>query len=132
MTVLAAERTFWEKATLLHAEYHRPMASATPLRISRHYYDLHQLAGSEQGRRALADRRLLARVAEHKQVYFPSGWAQYEKAVAGELHLVPPEARRQEIAQDYTQMRDMFFGSVPEFGQLLDALQRLEERINSG
>src|SRR5262249_46155477 len=46
VTVLEPERTFWEKATLVHAEYHRPAERPTPLRISRHYYDLHQLAVS--------------------------------------------------------------------------------------
>jgi hypothetical protein len=36
LMVLEAERTFWEKATLVHAEYHRPADKPTPLRISRH------------------------------------------------------------------------------------------------
>lgn len=41
--VLAAERTFWEKATLLHAEYHRPPDKEIPIRLSRHYYDMSRL-----------------------------------------------------------------------------------------
>src|SRR3546814_12521091 len=40
VTVLAAQRTFWEKATALHAEAHRPAESATQQYFSRHYYDL--------------------------------------------------------------------------------------------
>ncbi|WP_244480129.1 nucleotidyl transferase AbiEii/AbiGii toxin family protein [Methylobacterium sp. Leaf465] len=43
VTVLAAQRTFWEKATALHAEAHRPAESATPQYFSRHYYDLAML-----------------------------------------------------------------------------------------
>ena len=61
--------------------------------------------------------QLLRRVAEHKQVYFPSGWAHYETASAGRLHLVPPESRLKELAQDYGQMRDMFFGPFPPLSQ---------------
>jgi hypothetical protein len=33
--VLAAERTFWEKATLLHAEHHRPAERTMPLQGAR-------------------------------------------------------------------------------------------------
>lgn len=34
---IKAERTFWEKATILHHEYHRPPASPLQPRYSRHY-----------------------------------------------------------------------------------------------
>lgn len=35
--VIKAERTFWEKATILHHEAHRPEGNEQPLRYSRHY-----------------------------------------------------------------------------------------------
>lgn len=41
--VLSVERTFWEKATILHAEFHRPPDKAMPERFSRHYSDLYDL-----------------------------------------------------------------------------------------
>lgn len=129
--VLEAERTFWEKATLAHAEYHRPADRPAPLRTSRHYYDLHQLAQSERGRRAIADRELLARVAKHKSVYFASGWAHYETAIGGGLRLVPNDARRKDLTHDYELMRDMFFGSSPTFEEILTTLQALEDEINA-
>jgi hypothetical protein len=31
-------RTFWEKATILHSEYHRPVDSPTPDRYAAHVY----------------------------------------------------------------------------------------------
>lgn len=34
------ERTFWEKATILHQEANRPEGKAMPRRYSRHYYDM--------------------------------------------------------------------------------------------
>ena len=131
VTVLEAERTFWEKATLAHAEYHRPEGSLIPLRSSRHYYDLHQMAPSERGRRALADRALLERVADHKRVYFACGWASYETAPTGGIHLVPHESRMRDVAQDYERMRDMFFGPFPRFEEILVTLQELETKINA-
>ncbi|MFN0104857.1 MAG: nucleotidyl transferase AbiEii/AbiGii toxin family protein [Bryobacteraceae bacterium] len=45
---IEAERTFWEKATILHEQAHRP--GVPPSRYSRHYYDLYKLAVSDLGR----------------------------------------------------------------------------------
>ena len=36
---LDAKRTFWEKATILHAEHHRPADKPLAAGMSRHYYD---------------------------------------------------------------------------------------------
>ena len=40
------ERTFWEKATILHQEANRPEGKAVPRRYSRHYYDMYRLGHS--------------------------------------------------------------------------------------
>lgn len=37
--VLNSERTFWEKATILHKYAHFPEDKVIPVRQSRHYYD---------------------------------------------------------------------------------------------
>ncbi|MET0743146.1 MAG: nucleotidyl transferase AbiEii/AbiGii toxin family protein [Microvirga sp.] len=63
VTVLCAHRTFWEKATALHAEAHRPAGSPTPQYFSRHYYDLAMLLDTGEGKAAAADLTLLAQVA---------------------------------------------------------------------
>jgi hypothetical protein len=44
--VIKAERTFWEKATILHHEAHRPEGNPQPSRYSRHYYDLARMAAA--------------------------------------------------------------------------------------
>jgi hypothetical protein len=53
VVAISAERTFWEKATILHQEAHRP--GLIPARHSRHYYDLYKLALSPIRGNALAD-----------------------------------------------------------------------------
>ena len=53
-------RTFWEKATILHAESIRPADQPMPTRLARHAYDLHQLMQSSIGQAALAERGGLA------------------------------------------------------------------------
>lgn len=44
VVALEVERSFWEKATILHTEYHRPSDKPTPDRFSRHYADTAALA----------------------------------------------------------------------------------------
>jgi hypothetical protein len=86
---LAAERTFWEKATLLHAEAHRDPAKPMPARYARHYHDLARMATEPVTERALADADLRKRVVAHKSVYFRSGWARYDLAEPATFQLLP-------------------------------------------
>ena len=62
---IAAERTFWEKAAILHQETYRQ--ELIPKRYSRHYYDLARLAASDVKGKALQDLDLLSEVVKFKQ-----------------------------------------------------------------
>ncbi len=130
VTALEAIRTFWEKATLLHAEAHRTSSAKKRERLSRHYYDLYQLSKTEIASEALAQPNLLRRVAEHKSVFFRSAWAHYETAVPGSFHLVPPNERLAALQADYVEMQAMIFGDYPEWKTIIDGLKELEDRIN--
>ena len=130
VVVLGAERTFWEKATLLHSEYHRPIGPSKE-RLSRHCYDLALLADTEAGQRALKDVEMLEKVARHKEVFFYSAWSHYGTAKPGTLRLVPPEARLAEFAGDYAKMAPMIFGTAPRFEVLIERLRELEQQINA-
>jgi hypothetical protein len=130
--VLAAERTFWEKATLLHAEYHRPPDKGIPLRLSRHYYDTARLILSGIGEKAVSRPGLLQRVVEHKKVFFPSGWAHYDEAIRGSLRLTPHPARIRQLEEDYDKMREMFFAERPAFAEVLQILEEWETHFNQG
>ena len=131
VVALEAERTFWEKATVLHAEYHRPADKPLPVGMSRHYSDLAALSRHAAGHRAVTDLDLLARVRAHKQTYFRSGWAHYETAVLGSFHLVPSPERRAQIAQDYRGMVDMFMTTPPSFNTIMAELEAMERQINA-
>jgi hypothetical protein len=131
VNVLAAERTFWEKATLIHAEYHRPESSRRPERVSRHYSDLARLSRSDVGRRATEQLDLLRAVAQHKSRYFPSSWARYDEALRGQLHIVPHDRLADELRSDYAQMREMFFDEPEPFATIFDALRQLEAHVNA-
>ena len=129
--VLAARRTFWEKATILHAEYHRPLDKALGERLSRHYSDLAQMAGTEVEAQALADLPLLARVRQHKASFYTAPWASYETALPGTLHLVPRPERLAGLRADYRGMSAMFFGPSSSFEAMMDKIAALERRINT-
>lgn len=128
--VLAAGRTFWEKATVLHMWHHAPEDKKFRDRQSRHYYDVVRLYGHKLGKAAIKDIGLLLKVALHKEVFFPAAWARYTEAKPGTLRLVPPEARLPELEQDYRKMREMIFGKTPAFKDLLDVLRQMETEIN--
>ncbi len=129
--VLAAERTFWEKATILHSLCHQRHDKPIQKRLSRHFYDLFQLADHQIGRDAVRRVDLLERVATHKSIFFKSAWAKYDEARPGTLKLVPAEDRIRELKADYASMQPMFFGDAPEFDTILDRLRQLEVQINT-
>ena len=130
VVALLAKRTFWEKATILHAEYHRPPEKALPERYSRHYYDVAMLAEGPIRSEALADMPLLAQVVKHKETFYPCGWARYDLARPGTLRLLPVGARVAALEKDYRNMGVMIFGEQPKFDKVMGKLAALEQEMN--
>ncbi|MCJ7581821.1 MAG: nucleotidyl transferase AbiEii/AbiGii toxin family protein [Candidatus Aminicenantes bacterium] len=127
---LYAERTFWEKVTILHAEYHRDKTSPMRMRLSRDLYDLYCMAEHELGKKALSNFDLLKEVVEHKQLYFFSARAKYEEVKPGTLCLVPPDFRLSELESDYKKMKEMFTEDPPNFNELISKIKEIENHIN--
>jgi len=130
VNVIKAERTFWEKATILHQEAHRAPDKVLPERHSRHYYDLSRMARSAVKDAALADIDMLASVAEFKQHFYPCAWARYELAKPGTLRLIPAGAVLSAVEKDYRAMANMMFGEVLAFDDIMTTLQQLQDEIN--
>lgn len=128
--VLSAERTFWEKATILHAEFHRPADKPIPERFSRHYCDFYELIRKGVAKSAVEKPELLARVAEHKSLFFRSASAKYGEAVRGTLRIAPPEHRLKPLRDDYGKMLQMFFGEPPNFDSIIAILTQWESEFN--
>jgi hypothetical protein len=124
---LRVERTYWEKATILHALHHNGKFRAG---LSRHYYDLLMLDGAGVTPEAIAQAPLLARVVQNKMLLFTDRSASYETAVLPTLRLVPTDAFREALRTDYAAMSDMFMAQPPSFAQLLGGLTALQERLN--
>ena len=125
--VLASERTFWEKVTILHALYHDPKLRE---RMSRHYYDTFIMSQKGIADAALQDTALLEKVVKNKSLMFANNKASYETAVIGSLRLSPRAEMMASLKSDYTAMRVMFLKDVPDFDTMMDGLAALEQRIN--
>ncbi len=125
--VLGAERTFWEKATILHALSH---GSKLRARMSRHYYDVGEMVGSSIYNKAIQNIDLLIKVAEHKALFFKDSKARYDLAKPGSLRLMPLEEHLVQLNDDYRQMQEMFFEDPPSFESVLEKLKTAEKEIN--
>lgn len=135
VVVLSPHRTFWEKATLIHAECHRPgrpSGSGGAERSSRHWYDLACLARQEIGQAALRDRDLLAHVVRLKGIFYRSGFANYSACLEGKFRLVPDEPLRVVLERDFSAMvnEGMFFEQPGSFPTILEQLRALEATLN--
>lgn len=120
---LAPERTFWEKAMLVHEENSRPEGRGRKARLSRHYYDLWCLIDKGVAARAAAIPGMFERVVAHRQTFFNFSWMDYSSVTPGTLRLVPPPEQIEDWQRDYEAMRrEMFFGEVPEFEKILEAV----------
>ena len=124
------ERTFWEKATILHHEANRPEDLGMPKRYARHYYDLVCIANSQYKSEAFNNSELLEKVVHFKQKFYPRKWAKYEEATTKIIRLMPDEYRLKEIKEDYKNMTEMFFGEYPNFEELMDSVLELEKEIH--
>jgi hypothetical protein len=131
VVTLEVERTFWEKATILHAEHHRPADQPIRERFARHYADVAALWEHPSRAAALARLDLLERVVKHKSRFFASSWANYETAKPGSLKLLPPTHREADLEQDYDRMQTMFLAKPPSFSAVLRVLGEAERKINN-
>lgn len=128
--VLAAERTFWEKATILHMIHNYPQGKNVPPRMSRHYYDLFAMVDTPIYKKSLEKIALLKDVSEHKALFFKANWAHYEEAKPGGLKLSPRDDQQGQLKTDYRQMQEMFFEDPPLFDSILEKLKKVEKEIN--
>lgn len=130
VVALDLHRAFWEKATILHAEHHRPADKTTPDRFARHYADTAALALHADASGAIVRSELRDRVVHWKSRFFGSAWARYDLAVPPTFRLVPPPDREVVLRRDYQAMRDMYLSEPTSFDEVLSTLARVERQIN--
>lgn len=133
--VMAAERTFWEKATAAHVYCLQGRLRGD--RFSRHWYDLAAIAKSACYEAALNDRELGQQVAKHKTMFFSEkdsngNKINYQRAVQGEMHLIPESKSLDALHRDYAAMLEdgLLSDHQPAFSELIESCRAIEARIN--
>jgi len=134
--VMAAERTFWEKATACHVYCAQERLRGD--RFSRHWHDLIRLDQGGVATLALEDRALADAVARHKAWFFrekdvAGEVVSYREAVEGGLQLVPTGEGRDRLADDYGRMVEdgLLETRAESFDQLMERCAALEDRANA-
>jgi hypothetical protein len=128
------ERTFWDKVVILHGLRRwfdkRGELRGGGQRVSRHYYDLHQLAAAPVGAAAIAEKTLGADCVAHARMFFNRPDFDLAIAVPGSFALAPHDAMIAQLRVDYRAMQGMIFGDPPDFEAVLDSISSLEASLN--
>jgi predicted nucleotidyltransferase component of viral defense system len=127
---VSAERTFWEKITILHKEAFRTNGYF-PERYSRHYYDIYCMNASDVKKNAFSNMELLERVATFKARFYPTNAARYDLAKPGTMRLMPPADFIIALESDYAHMQNMIYGHKPKFSDIMNCIQLMENEINN-
>ena len=133
--VMSVERTFWEKATAIHA-FCRQRRRLQP-RLSRHWNDIVRLDDAGYADSALANRHEALSVAKHKSMFFrekdtDDNWIDYKAAVSGSLQLVPEGLAYQVVENDFERMIEagILLDDIEGFNDLMRRCSELAEKAN--
>jgi len=123
---IVPQKTFLEKMILLHEEFCKPTEKIKYKGMSRHLYDIDQIAGTEYGKRAIKDEVLFRNICNHRAQFTPIKVVDYDKLNIADLNFIPPENFIKQYKDDYAEMRDsMIYGDSLPFSELVNKLQQL-------
>lgn len=128
------ERTFWDKVMILHGlrQWHdrRGELRHGGQRVSRHYYDVHQLMTAPTAAAWHADQELAIDCAHHARLFFGSADLGLDIAAPGTFTLTPTPAMREALEKDYEAMAGMVFGDIPPLDTVLRSAEHFEQLVN--
>jgi hypothetical protein len=135
VTTVEPERTFWDKIVILHGlrqwYERRGELRHGGQRVSRHYYDVHQLLRSPQAMGWMANVALAEDCARHARLFFGSADLGLDLARHGSFTLMPSAAMREALRRDYAAMAGMIFRDVPARDDVLASVEQVEATINA-
>lgn len=123
------ERTFWEKALILHQEANR-IDGEFPNRYSRHYYDLYKIYNSNKWNETINNLKLLDEVRKFTITFYNRGWSKFEEAKPGSFKLYPNDKYIKDLEKDYKLMAQMIFNEQPSFNEVMKVIKEIEKEIN--
>ena len=129
--VVEPRKTFLEKIFLLHEEFLKPDKSKIRTeRMSRHLYDLNNMADTEIERSALADNNLYNNLIKHREYYSRLSWVDYTTLAPETISFLPPKEVIEIYRKDYeTMQQQMIYGEEQDFDKVLENLNQLQENL---
>jgi hypothetical protein len=135
VTTVQPERTLWDKLIILHGlrQWYdrRGELRHGGQRVSRHYYDVHQLLRSAHAIDWLENRALAEDCARHARLFFGSTDLGLDLAKPETFTLMPSPTMLDALKRDYTAMAGMVFNEVPALTDVLASVERAETTINT-
>jgi Nucleotidyl transferase AbiEii toxin, Type IV TA system len=129
--VVNPERTFLEKVFLLHEEFQKDFDKIRVDRLSRHLYDIEKLSQTTFADIALSNLELYHTIVTHRSKFTPISGVDYADHNPGNIKFLPDERLVKKWEADYQQMcSSMIYGQFLTFGELMNKLEVLQERIN--
>lgn len=126
-----AEKTFLEKAFLLHELFSVPSTSNAN-RKSRHLYDLAMMMKTEIALNAVSNDELWAIIHHHRECFTHMNGVDYTPDIRRRICLIPPTSLMDIWEQDYNDMRlAMIYGGAPTFESLIEQMKELESMFHS-
>ena len=126
------QRTFLEKAFLLHEEFKKPDESIRVERMSRHLYDLERLMDTDFAQKALKDISLYKYIVEHRSKLTAISGIDYSTHSPDQINFVPPTSVIENWHKDYLEMQaSMIYGDSLPFGKLIERIKELNERFRA-
>jgi hypothetical protein len=133
--VMAAERTFWEKATAAHLYCKQGCLRGE--HYSRHWYDLAAIANTPHFALACDDHALAQAVSEHNSRFFiekdnAGVKIDYFAATNGQLQLIPTGESLTALEYDYTAMVNdgLLALNQPSFTEIIEQCRVIQDEAN--
>lgn len=126
-----AEKTFLEKAFLLHELFSSPNPREAN-RKSRHQYDLAQMMEAGIAARAIANDELWNAIHHHRELFTSMSGVDYTPDIRTRIELLPPANVLDDWRSDYKEMQSsMIYGARPSFDELMRKMAELEQAFRN-
>jgi hypothetical protein len=126
------QRTFLEKAFLLHEEFQKSAEHIRVNRMSRHIYDLEKMMDTNFATEALNDRELYKAIVAHRSTLTKMKEVDYTTHTPDKINFVPPLNVIDLWKADYESMQNnMIYGKSLPFDELIDRIKGLNERFRN-
>jgi predicted nucleotidyltransferase component of viral defense system len=124
------QRTFLEKAFLLHEEFQKPEERIRVNRMTRHIYDLERMMDTDFANDALNNSELYKAIVKHRSTLTKMKEVDYSTHTPDKISFVPPDFVIDAWRNDYESMQGyMIYGESLSFDKLIERIKELNNRF---